>query len=234
MKKRLSYITLLAIFIHVSVFCKNVKEPEKEKNEANYNWAVTIKNGYFYPQDEVLRNIFCRCGGKGGYWIEGAVRYNLWKRLDIEASGSYFSKEGKALDGTTSTKVKIPTLGLGLKYFINFGSLSNNSEILDKISFFVGAGIRIFFYREENGSDAIKRCYKKTTAGGMVNFGFEFDVYKGLFADLFFDYNFKELKPCNCDNCRSYNENTGTCCPSSFADLHLGGLVAGIGLGYKF
>lgn len=237
MKKTLFFVTILAIFANLTTLCSHVERTEKahkkEKNEANYNWAITIKNGYFYPQDKVLRNIFDRCGNKGGYWIEGAVRYNLWKKLDIEASGSYFSKKGKALCGTECTKVKIPTFGLGLKYFFNFGDLSSNSDFLDKLSVFLGAGLRVFFYREKNGSCYVKRCYKKTTVGGMVNFGFEFDVHKDFFIDLFFDYNFKKLKPCCNNNCCNVNVN-GTCCPSCFADLHLGGLVAGIGLGYKF
>jgi len=222
----ISLITLLAFFTNVSILCSHAENTEKKsKKKEKRRWAVTIKNGYFYPKDEVLRNIFCQCGKSGGYWIEGAVRYNMYKGLNLEASGSYFEKNGKALNGTACTKVKIPTIGLGLKYFLN---------CFDKVSFFAGAGVRIFFYNEKNESDEVKRCYKKTTVGGMVNFGCEVDVYKGFFVDLFFDYNFKKLTPCNCDNCRSYNPNTGTCCPSSFADLHIGGLVTGIGLGYKF
>lgn len=237
MKKILFFITTLAIFTNVSVFGSRVerspkKEKVSEKHEADYDWAVTIKNGYFYPRDCNLRNIFCQCGSKGGYWFEGAVRYNLWKRLDIEASGSYFGKKGRALCGCECTKVKIPTFGLGLKYFFNFGDWSD-SERMSKVSFFLGAGLRVFFYSEKNDSCYVKRCYKKTTAGGMINFGFEFDVHEDFFIDLFFDYNFKKLKPCCNNDCCDLNVN-GTCCPSCFVDLHLGGLATGIGLGYKF
>ncbi len=67
----------------------------------------------------------------------------------------------------------------------------------------------------------------------MVNFGFEYDVSKGFFIDLFFDYNFKKLKP-GCNNAyRSLNED-GARYPSYFCDIDLGGLVVGIGLGHKF
>jgi len=239
MKKIILGITFLAVFANLTTFAsrvektKNKVEKKSEKNEADYDWAVTIKNGFFYPRDCVLRDIFCQCGSKGGYWIEGAVRYNLWKRLDIEASGSYFGKKGKALCGCECTKVKIPTFGLGLKYFFNFGDLSDNSD-WDKLSFFLGAGLRIFFYNEKNESCFVKRCYKETTVGGMVNFGFEYDVHEEIFLDLFFDYNFKKLKPCCNNNCCCTDDLSGTCCPSCFADLHIGGLVVGIGLGHKF
>jgi outer membrane protein W len=146
--------------------------------------------------------------------------------LDIEASGSYFSKDGKALCSNECTNVKIPTFGLGLKYFFYGKNYNNESNFLDKISFFVGAGLKTFFYRENNKSPFVAQCVKKTTVGGMVNLGLEYTTKKNFFIDLFFDYNFKKLKPC-CNN--SCNE----CEPSCRFDIDLGGLVAGIGLGYK-
>jgi hypothetical protein len=80
-----------------TVYDKQVGDKHRHHDrlgDADYDWAITIKNAYFYPQDCTLRQIFCQCGNKGGYWFEGAVRYNIWKRLDIEASGSYFGKGG--------------------------------------------------------------------------------------------------------------------------------------------
>ncbi|MFC1841802.1 hypothetical protein ACFLYA_01900 [Candidatus Dependentiae bacterium] len=228
-------------------FCSNIVPYCKDsQGDADYDWAITIKNGYFYPRDKTLRKIFNRCGRKGGYWFEGAARYNIWKKMDIEASCSYFGKEGKALCGTECTKVKIPTLGLGLKYFFNCGDCCNCCcdcpDFLDKLSFFIGGGLRIFFYREHNASCFVKQCFKKTTAGGMVNIGCECDIRKGFFIQVFFDYNFKKLWA-YCDNlccndsccndfcCQGYPK---TCCPSYFCNVDLGGSVVGIGLGYKF
>jgi len=99
-------------------------------------------------------------------------------------------------------------------------------------------GLRVFFYREENNSRFVPRCVKKETAGGVVNAGFECKVWKGLLVDLFVDYHFKKLhfdcyvpysnNTVNNDNARPY------CCPSCVFDIHLGGVVAGIGIGYEF
>jgi len=255
MKKILFLCTSLLIFNN-SIFCDNNNKEEEKENR----WAVTLKNGYFYPQDCNLRNIFCRCGNKGGYWVEGALRYNMWKGLDIEASGSYFKKDGKALCGNDCTTVRIPTFGLGLKYFFNLGDIKNSdSKFLDKLYFFLGAGMRIFFYKEKNCSCYVQQCVKETKVGGMVNVGFEYDLPKNFFLDLFFDYNFKEFKPC-CNDCCCNNScctpccsssccntccNTNCCnnccnsidgssCPSCFDCLKIGGLVVGLGIGYKF
>jgi len=176
--------------------------------------AFTLKNGYFVPQEKVLRDIFDRKGGVGGYWVEGAVRYEFWKKLNAELSGSYFERKGIALCGNECTEVKIPTLGLGLKYFF---------ECNNWLSFFLGGGLRVFFYREKNYSQYVQQCVNETVAGGMVNLGVEFDVYKGLFIDLFADYNGGKT-----------NLNCNKCCSSSCCDINVGGFVGGIGLGYKF
>jgi len=271
MKRILSLIT--CALIAVPCFCKEVKEVKEAKEEKEeYGVAFTLKNGFFYPQEKVLRNIFDRKGSKGGYWIEGAVRYNFWKGLNVEASGSYFKRTGYSLccpvtcdstccstnccwptscntgcntSGCTTcrcgcecTEVKIPTLGLGLKYFW---------ECCDCCEPFIGAGLRVFFYREKNSSSYVVQCVNKTAVGGMINGGIEFDICNGFFIDLFVDYNFSKLNnscnsccyPCstNCNtSCNPCSSTTScnSCCPSCCFDIHLGGVVGGIGLGYKF
>jgi len=210
----------------------------------DYGIAFTIKNGFFYPQDCVLREIFDRCNGKGGYWVEGAMRYNFWRDLNVELSGSYFSKKGIALCGNEYTKVKLPTFGLGLKYFFMCKDYYNCDSCWNRLSFFVGGGLRVFFYKERNGSPYVAQCVDKTTVGGMVNAGLEIDLYKGLFLDLFVDYNFGKVDLdrndlCNtCNPCCNPTPTSSTqctsCCPSCCFDLKVGGVVGGIGLGYKF
>jgi len=234
MKKLLFFcmILLLLFSSNVLLYCN------KLQGDAEYNWAVTIKSGYFYPQEKILRNIFDRCGGKGGYWLEGAVRYNIFKYLDIEASGSYFNREGRALYGNECTKVKIPTIGFGLKYFFTQIDFYNGEgKYENRWSFFLGSGLRVFFYRENNTSPFVLNCVKKTTVGGMVNLGFEFRVWKKLFLDLFMDYNVKKLHLNRKNLCNSSYRLAGDnclCFPSCTHDIHLGGLVSGIGLGYSF
>lgn len=249
MKKLLLAFVVSLLAIQAYAVTNNNEKEEEERAR----WTLTLKNGYFYPQECVLREIFDRCGGKGGYWVEGAVRYRFWKGLNAEVSGSYFKHDGVALCGCECTEVKIPTLGLGLKYFC---------ECHDRVEVFVGAGLRVFFYRERNCSPYVCQCVDETTVGGMVNFGVEFNVYKGFFIDLFVDYNFKKLSPDCCNNnnncypcgtsCTSNNfcstcctpcctpccspcfSPCGNCCPSYCYEIHIGGFVGGIGIGYKF
>jgi len=212
-----------------------------QSKDADYCWAVTVKNGYFYPQDKTLRCIFDRCGSKGGYWFELAARRNVCKKLDFEMSGSYFKREGKALGSNICTEVKIPTIGLGLKYFFNRIDFccDCDSNCCKYWSFFLGAGLRIFLYRETNCSPYVYECVKETTAGGMVNAGFQFKLCKGLFLDLFADYNIKKLKLKCVDACKKCGPyNTNCCCNANCGYfvpcIHLGGLVFGFGLGYAF
>jgi len=208
-----------------------------------YGLAFTVKNGFYYPQDCTLRNIFDRKSSKGGYWVEGAFSYNFWKGLNAEVSGSYFSHKGIALCGTECTEVKLPTFGLGLKYFLRPADWCDCccNNCFERVSFFIGGGLRLFFYRERNSSPYVIQCIDKTVTGGMVNFGVEFDVWRCFFIDLFVDYNFAKLNldrndvcctPC-CNPC-TQSTACGFCCPSCCYDLKLGGVVAGIGLGVKF
>lgn len=254
-------------------------------------WGFTFKNGFFYPQDSLLRNIFNRCGRKGGYWVEGAMRYNFWRGLNVEVSGSYFKHRGIALCGddccrircssksctsccsssayttTTSTsstacqcgcectQVKLPTVGVGLKYFF---------DCCDCWSFFVGGGLRVFFYKERNYSPYVADV-KKNQVGAMVTAGVEFDLCHCVFLDIFVDYNYAKIKPCDKDRCStdkccatsscstssttsgsccgqsyvSYKKTSSTdpcgeCCTQTCCDLKIGGVVIGAGLGLKF
>lgn len=253
MKKLFLTLTVSLLALQTYAVTNNNEDEEEERER----WALTLKNGYFYPQECILREIFDRCGGKGGYWVEGAFRYRFWKGLNAEVSGSYFKHDGIALCGCECTEVKIPTLGLGLKYFC---------ECHERVEIFVGAGLRVFFYRERNCSPYVCQCVDETTVGGMVNVGVEFNVYKGFFIDLFADYNFKKLCPDCCNNCcgpcgtsccgsscetcctpccspcgtccnpcgTSCGSPCGMCCPSCCYEIHVGGFVGGIGIGYKF
>ena len=238
--KKLLFIVCLLFATNVSFGSNDVTYCDDRECCPQYNcekkdrdWAITFKNGFFYPQDKTFRCIFDRCGSKGGYWPELALRYNCWKGMNVEASGSYFSREGRMLGGNECTKVKLPTLGLGLKYFMRDMDYCG-CDWRDRWSFFLGAGLRLFFYREENASPFILSCIKKTTVGGMVNAGFTVKACKRFFVDLFVDYNFKKL--ClDCDDvCVQTDNITGCCKPSYFCKLDLGGVVAGIGLGGNF
>lgn len=62
-----------------------------------HRFAVELKQGYFYPQDKLLRQMFKFRGSKGGYMVEGDLRWRFWKGFNLELNGSYFSHEGCSL-----------------------------------------------------------------------------------------------------------------------------------------
>jgi hypothetical protein len=178
-------------------------------------WAILVKDGVFYPQESILRSIFERNGSNSVLnWFEGIVRYQFCRHWALEASGSYAEHKGIALCGDECTKVQLPTFGLGLKCF--FGCC-------DRIQFFLGAGLRLFCYREFDDSPYVAPCIKENVVGGMVNSGVEVTICRGFLIDIFLDYNFKQLKA-KCDPCY----------PNPRCPIELGGLVAGLGIGYKF
>lgn len=193
-----------------------------------HGWMVALKQGYFVPQEKVLRDIFNCTGSKGGYFVEGALRYNVWDCLYLELNGSYFGRKGRALIIPTSTttgcchepcgcgecvKFKMPTIGLGLKYYWWFR---------DYVSLFVGGGVKGFFVRIENDSPYVNHCTNKNAAGGFVHTGLLFDAYKGLFFELFADYLGTRIK-CPCTDSSNLHYK-----------LNVGGFAGGIGIGYKF
>jgi len=191
----------------------------------DHGWTCIVKQGYFIPQEKALRDMFSCSGSKGGYFIEGAARYNVWNCLYLELNASYFGKKGRALITTVTgtdccettcgecIKFKLPSIGLGLKYFYYFR---------DYASFFVGGGIKGFFAHITQDSLYAPRCDNANTAGGFIHAGLLFDVYKGLNIELFADYLGARLKcPCTDANTIPYK-------------LNIGGFAGGVGIGYSF
>lgn len=188
--------------------CSEYKPVEKSRHV-----TFMLKNGYFYPQGKRLRSIV-----HGGYWVEGAALYDLHRGLNIEAAGSFFSKKGS----DKKTKITIPTFGLGLKYFWRHDTT---------IRLFLGIGGRIFFYKEKNNSHYIVPSIKKTLVGGILNAGVSFNPYKGLLIDLFADYTFAKVPR---KNRYCTGNEISNCTPSKTYQTNIGGLIAGVGVGYTF
>lgn len=198
-------------------------------------FSVVLKNAYFIPQSDVLRDIFKRGGHtSGGYWVEGDVRCDIWDwdcggKILLEASGSYFQHHGKALVlpkcveltqplCDEKTKVQIPTFGLGLKYFWSFIN-EDCHRVLTDASLFIGGGMRVFFYREHDYSPYVPRLVKKNTVGGMVDGGIQMKLCDRWLIELSLDYNFKKLEfkctsTCNnsCNNNCNDKCNKFDCC----------------------
>jgi hypothetical protein len=230
--KKIAIILLAFYLITSEKLCTHDKESrdtlqttstyDKDGEEkSRHGVTFMLKNGYFHPQEERLRSIF-----HGGYWVEGAILYDMYKGCNIEFVGSYFKKEGTAINSNTKTKITIPTLGLGLKYFWRHDK---------SVRPFLGTGGRIFFYREKNNSHYVAHRREETLAGGILNAGISFNPCKGLLIDLFADYTFAQVHPKNhCCAGKSLGNEISNCTPSCSYKTNIGGLIAGIGIGYTF
>jgi len=193
--------------------------------------TLLVKQGIFLPQDQALRNIFDCYGTQAGYFVEGAFRYNFYKGLNLEITGSYLSHGGRALvcqwpssctynqctSGTTCcgelVRFKMPTIGIGLKYFF---------EIHKRVEFSLGGAFKVLFVRVENKSPFVIRNDNKNKPGGVVNIGMLFNPYKQFIVELFADYLIGKVKSCPSTDC------------SMNCDLNISGFISGISLGCKF
>jgi hypothetical protein len=210
---------LIIMLICLSYICTNYAH--------EHNWIASLKQGYFIPQEKILRDIFNGHGSKGGYFIEGALRYNVWNCLYVELNGSYFEHKGRALVTTISSDntykncsscsecvdFKMPTVGLGLKYYWWFRN---------DISFFLGGGLKGFFVHIKNDSLYVPHHDNQSSAGGFIHTGFLFNIHKGFSLELFADYLGSRIK---CP----WQTNT-----SLRYKLNVSGFAGGIGLDYSF
>jgi hypothetical protein len=254
-------------------------------NKYFYDWTFELKQGYFHPQDKLLRNMFKFRGSKGGYMVEGDVRWRFWKGFNLELNGGYFSHKGSALvtsmvSSTTNCccdpcgmscnscnvtcnsnccsscdcnyrageciKYKLGTVGLSLKYYFE---LCRHDWLVP----YLGGGLKLFLVSINNDSLYVKQCEHYKKLGGAIHAGLLFRICRGFFADLFVDYLGRSIK-CgnNCDSCRSdCSTNCGSCCQTTCNTdrekccngksgkdnglrLKIGGVFAGVGIGYAF
>lgn len=195
-------------------------------------WAFMLKQGYFYPSSGTLRQQFHNSGSRGGYFIEGALRYRCWCGLFAELNSSYFAHKGRSIVCSIATptcpagcttcgdcfKFKLPALGFGLKYFFTL----DQCQCLEP---FLGIGMKTFFVRVYNNSPYIPQHQKINDIGGVFSAGLlcHFCTY-GL-AEFFIDYQCKTVEVDCCNNCS---------CPSACYPLNIGGVIAGIGLGLQW
>lgn len=198
-------------------------------------WSLMIKQGYFYPQEESLRNIFRCRGTRGGYYIEADMRYHFCAGFNIEINGSYFSHKGCSLicayDFICSNGISIcqskqktkflcgdqlcfrnPAIGFGLKYIYDY---------CYSMSFLCGIGIKLFFVAIDTQYPYVLSHESKFAPGIYIQTGIMTNPCMGFLLEFFADYLYGHM-------------GSGlTCCSNSYA-INVGGLVMGIGLGYRF
>ncbi len=209
-----------------------------------HGFSAVLKQGYFYPQDCTLSEMFKTGGGsKGGYYVEGAFRYDIAgnccrciNEIDLEINGGYFSHKGHSLiyvlDQASSSTVcppqvapcrcgepvcyKLPMFGFGIKFL--FGDRCH-----DWVNAFIGGGLKAFFMRTggpDTNAGIVRQVYKRDV-GGVLQTGLLFKVRHALLIELFLDY----MARTTCCKCLPGTPATS---------IKLGGVAAGIGIGVQF
>lgn len=200
-----------------------------------YGWSFLIKQGYFYPQEKCLRDIFQCAGSRGGYYLEADMRYNFCKGFNIEIDGSYFSHKGcsvvYAYDFVCSNTLiecqqtqecgyscgdpvcfKAPAIGFGLKYIY---------DPCCWLGILIGGGFKVFFVSVDTQYPFIISHQSSYAPGFYVQTGLQFNPCGGLLIEVFADYMYGRM----CSN--------SSCCSNNYK-VNVGGFATGVGLGYKF
>lgn len=191
-----------------------------------------LKQGYFHPSSNMLRQQFKQSLSTGVYSVEGDIRYRCWRRLYAELNGSYFAHKGHAIVCNIPTpscpatsapcgecfKFKLPALGIGLKYFFEL-------PCSPRIEPFIGIGMKAFFVRIHNNSAYVTRNEKINTVGGVFNVGLLCHFCTRGLLEIFVDYQHKKINPASTHTCN---------CPSVRYTLNISGVTAGIGIGLQW
>lgn len=175
-------------------------------------WYIEVKPGYYYFTDSSMREFF----NKGGFTIRGETGYRFWKPFTVWLDAGYFEKKGHALGRDDHTKIMLGTFTIGLKTIF---------DLADWLSFYAGAGPRLFLLKMHNETPFIRSIDNEINFGGGFQGGFwlyPIPCYRPFFLDLFVDYSWKKMRIHECE------------LSSANFDLDVSGISAGVGLGIKF
>ena len=176
-------------------------------------WLIEGRVSYFRPQDKILRKIY----GEGWADYQFLLGYYFTCRWSLLALGGYRERTGHALNlytRTTRTKVQEVPLSLEVRY---------NYICCPCWKLYLGMGPSVLFFKETLYLPGAKEHNSKEMWGGYVETGTLINIYKDVLLDIFVGYS------CYPKEGFSSAVNNG-----SGASLKLGGLQAGLGLGYQF
>jgi hypothetical protein len=159
-------------------------------------FILEIKAGYFTPSDRAFKDIY---GAGMTYGAEASIV--LWRSIEMWLGGRYYQKMGKLSFTREDTELSIIPLGGGLQYRLSRG----------RLSFYVGAGLSYYLYKE---SSLIGEA-KKGGLGYGAKVGGCLHVIKGLLVEIFGEYSYCRMNPAD-------------------FEINIGGIEAGLGLGYRF
>ncbi len=98
-------------------------------------FSLTAKAGYFWPSDEIFREVY-----KGGPIFGGEFALTIVKGLDAWVGADFFSKTGELTFTEEDTKIRILPVYAGLRYRFT----------PSKASPYLAAAAGYFLFKEEN------------------------------------------------------------------------------------
>lgn len=155
---------------------------------------------YYTVTDSIYKDIY----GSGNLMFGGSLSYEVLKKLEIRAEANYFKQKGEMTISQEDITLTIMPIVLGARIrFIE----------LNKLSFYLGAGIDFYSYKEEL-PDRFEDVSESTTG-----YHLEAGTYLNIFQRVYLDVNFRYIKA----DTKLFDET-----------IKLGGIRTGIGIGLQF
>ena len=170
--------------------------------------SIEIRGAAFFPASHRFREVYENIGGN--YQVELSTstcicqrEFNLWANFD------WYSKKNKKHDCCDYyTRVEIPTISGGLKYYFPCTCFCSNFD------FYLGLGVTYSRIHLKSESCCVKEKKCKDSIGGVIKSGINYYFCRNFFLDVFVDYVYQPV---------SFHKH-----------VDVGGLKVGGGLGYSF
>jgi outer membrane protein W len=171
---------------------------------SHYSFAENLRLGGSFNYYAAADSIHKELYGNGGLMLGGFLSYELIKRLEIRGEAHYYQAKGNMSFTQEEITFTIIPIALGLRVWI---------VETQKLRPYLGTGFNFFSYKEEL-PDRFEDISESTTG-----IHFEAGTYLNLAKMFYLDFNVR------------YSFGTAE---SSYEDIKLGGLRAGIGIGIRF
>lgn len=179
------------------------------------DFSVEGRVSYYHLTSKHLRHSF------GNGWADYEVQVSTplscdWK---IWASVNGFSREGRS----SSDHLQLIPINIGLKYYFPFTY---------PFQLYISGAASYSFMRVKENSYYFHIDKHKSSFGGLLEGGFDYPVWEGLFVNFFVQGYFQEFDFHNPEFISVYGSPVTTIPKDIHVDLS--GLKIGVGLGYQF
>jgi len=175
------------------------------------DYILEFKGAYFVPTNSTFRKAY---SGGALYGPEFTMQLKKDTNWYLFTSIDYFQQKGRFLEIADSTKLRLLSLALGVKYIKNISNRTN---------FYLGLGFEPAYIRTKSKRRCVVAKKSQWGFGGVGKMGAYINLSDHLLCDLFFDYRFIKTRK------KNFYGHTRT--PDR---ANLSGAIFGIGLGYLF